>query len=389
MWLGNNALPDYALANINSWIALNPDYETICWFSSDSIGQSLTATLSKNNVNVVNVCDQTHFINYSLIKEFLDGNNNLAAADILKVELMVHCGGYYFDLGITPIIPIDRAVSTAANALCDITTLSHFEIKNSKPGLRNLTNGEYHFHASIQEGELYTTAQALQTALFKKIKLYPNLFNVLFSQNKELQYQATKNATGLTVFLAIDCLMIKHKNKNAFFTVFPVSKIGKPKDRLAYRALSLMERFALQGFTKEFFPLSLSFLNIPAPMLVKIQTLGFFKPKLTPHDHLLQELKKMDKIPIDKLGHIIQQINKKEYDLALRKACANGYCDIIEVIDKYREPLEIDYTKKSSNGKSAWNWLETSSASDENKERFRLTLDVSVSQKEKSEIQVK
>lgn len=377
-WLGNGNLPQDVVETIKAWMDLNPDYLVKCWYSSESVGKSLEEVLVKNRVESANILKQSHFGNIDLIKECLKNGNPLAAWDTLKIDLMVHEGGLCFDSGVKPTTSLDKSIPKDAIALCDITTVGAFSVQGTKLSVTRRTNGEYHFHASVKGGELYTKAQALHKELLiglKKLKdpLFGDFSSLLFHQNDELRYQVTKNSTGLTVFLAIDSLLLKYANKMPFLTVFPVSTFGTPKKRMGQRPpMGFFETMSLGLFGQQYMALNERLLAMEAIKSVSPSKAGMFSNRklITAHEALLQDMEKLDAVPVD----VKEAINQKKYALALRRTCHRGFCPAIDVLDRYRKSLNIDYAETSTNGKTAWDWLQASTATDEEKERYRESL---------------
>lgn len=87
-------------------------------------------------------------------------------------------------------------------------------------------------------------------------------------------------------------------------------------------------------------------------------------PGFDPHQVLLNEIKKYCK-GINGLETVIDAVEKKTYDLALRKACNEGMLKIAEIILSFQPTLPININGQSTNGNTALDWAQTSGKMDE------------------------
>lgn len=80
---------------------------------------------------------------------------------------------------------------------------------------------------------------------------------------------------------------------------------------------------------------------------------------------------------------LISSMNDGKYNLVLRKACAHSCVEVIRALLKYKAELSLDITEKSSNGKSAIDWLaENTKLSPSEKETVRADLEQIIKQKQ-------
>lgn len=77
-----------------------------------------------------------------------------------------------------------------------------------------------------------------------------------------------------------------------------------------------------------------------------------------PHQQLIQEASAHCK---DRYASCLDEIKKKNYGAALRKACAAGSIPLVKVLLKHKNWLsqDFDINEPSSNGKTAYNWVMT------------------------------
>ncbi|CDZ78438.1 hypothetical protein BN59_02748 [Legionella massiliensis] len=84
---------------------------------------------------------------------------------------------------------------------------------------------------------------------------------------------------------------------------------------------------------------------------------GFFSDSKDPHALLLQEINSLFKSPSESIKNLIQQIEGKNYSLALRNACNRGEFQVIQLLMKYQAQLNININEPSKNGNTALDWL--------------------------------
>ena len=384
-WLGSDTPQEKMFSNIQAYRDLNPEYEIYCWFSSEEIGLKLRERFSGKNISINNIRLNPDFKNSDLVQEQLDMGNPLGGANILILDLMVHYGGYWFDLGFTPTTPISSVSLPKAEALCELDNIPSVEVNGRQLGLSERTNGCYHFHASIKGGELYSLAQRLQREIIDETKKDEGSFSIFSSGHPAVKYQATKNTMGLTVFLATDCLVLEKYGKSQVIASCKASLFGTPKDRnTTYYAIPEKEGKQLQTYLGKAKSINQQILQREMLRIMRASPIffqqTFFSLSQLQQDeqHLKKEaetLFKTDPKPIN--STLIEFINKKQYSLALRKACAEGECSFVKLLMKYSDKLKIDLQQTSSNGNTALMWLEKSKASDKEKQEIKLLLSTS------------
>lgn len=386
-WLGSDPLQEKMLSNIQKWRDLNPEYEIYCWFSSDAIGLRLREQFSERNILIHSIDDNPAFKNHDLVQEQLKMKNPLGAANIFLLDLMVHYGGYWFDLGFTPTVSIESVPLPKSDALCELDSIPSVQTNGSQLGLSGGVNGCYHFHASAKGGELYSLAQRLQRDIIKEIKKDKQFSPIFETVHPAVKYQATKNTMGLTVFLAVECMVLKNYGKPSAVAICKASLFGTPKERNPTyflipgeektqfdTYLEKVKRINRQLFQKEMLSI------IRADEAFYKQTFFSLSNKQAKlkqaEESLMKEASTFFNANPNKISStFLELIKNKQYDMALRKACSIGACAFIKILLKYADALEIDVKKSSSNGNTALIWLEKSTALEKDKEEITTLLE--------------
>ncbi len=227
IWFGGTPLSDDYLAHITQWMTLNPDYSTHIWVSSDDNIADITARLLSHStpdsppVFVKNISERgLIFRNFDILLELLELGATLAAVDIAKIDLMVHEGGVYADLGIRPQKSLADHIHPTDRSLCDLDSPQCFQ---------KITWGQYHFHASETDGLIYTRTQRIQRYVYKASKNLDIFRKVFTNPNPFIKYKATIALTGCAVFVAIDCIRHEYGDTLAWIRPLAVSELGLKK----------------------------------------------------------------------------------------------------------------------------------------------------------------
>lgn len=233
IWFGERRLSDEYFARILRWSDLNPDYQVNIWTTTDDniadlLERMASAVIDHDmQISIKNIHRVGEvFGNYDLMQEMFELNAVLAAADMFKVDLMVHLGGVCVDLGVTPTAPLEDLATT--NLAGDkITTRA--EASMPKVALSPYCGGEYHLHVSAPAGEVYTLAQIVGRQLMSRLKKTADFREVFASKNPIVKYKATVATTGQFLFLAIDCLARDGFRHLPHFKTLKINSFGEAK----------------------------------------------------------------------------------------------------------------------------------------------------------------
>src|SRR3990167_5463762 len=119
IWFGAT-LSDAHQKNIKEWKRLNSEYSVLLWVEDKGSQSFYNNKFHNTGVEIKNIeCHDSILLNYDLIRDFLSKKMYHAASDTLRIDLLAAQGGYYFDVDITPLRPLEDSI-----ILSDIESLS-------------------------------------------------------------------------------------------------------------------------------------------------------------------------------------------------------------------------------------------------------------------------
>ncbi len=221
IWLGDNPLNGKLLEHLQASIALNPDFTHHTWVSNNAIRADLEASCVGCPTSIKNIDSLQDILrNFDCIKECLAAGSTLMAVDTLKIDLMVHLGGVYVDIGIRPTQALSAVIKPTDRALCDIHLPTEFIPR---------THGFYHFHASEKNGKVYTIAQDIQRKVYLTIKRDESYQRAILNKDPIVKYLITKMTTGKALFNAVDCVYKLFDPSEGLIRPLRASSFGAPK----------------------------------------------------------------------------------------------------------------------------------------------------------------
>ena len=115
----------------------------------------------------------------------------------------------------------------------------------------------------------------------------------------------------------------------------------------------------------------------PLKLKLAANAQSLFSLSLTPHDQLVMKVKDYLANHPEKSKPLFMKAleEEKNYSFALRCACCYGYIVLVKILVNYSPILSIDFNQRSTNGKTALDWFEASTASADEKIEIRTLLE--------------
>lgn len=90
IWLGPRPYPEYALATLQEWVILNPEFQFYLWTDNQLLDSFPIAKVT------IKYLEKDYQLKY-LVKQYQMNTSYAAKSDILRLELLYEFGGFYTD----------------------------------------------------------------------------------------------------------------------------------------------------------------------------------------------------------------------------------------------------------------------------------------------------